>query len=329
MNSSSSNTSPYTQEPSFEQAINSNISQLWQFREEGHLTTKDKRRLYWCKMTEPTHTKALFVVNGRIESAWKYQELFHDLFYQGYDIYSFDHRGQGLSDRLVDDREIGHVEEFDDYIVDMAQVVDSFPLERYEQRFLLAHSMGGAIATRYLQTHPEHSFDAVALSAPMFGVNMSPMLRPIAIPVAQLMSMASPLPRYAPGQQGYYAKPFDINPLTQSKTRYHWFRDLYETMPELKLGGPSHRWVGQGLMAAKQCIQQTRQIKVPLLLLQASEESIVDNKDQIRFIKKLARTNKQCALKIVYGSKHELLFEQDTYRNDALDCILAFFNQNQ
>ncbi|MEZ9231107.1 alpha/beta fold hydrolase [Vibrio amylolyticus] len=329
MNSSSSNTSPYTQEPSFEQAIHSNIFQHWQSREEGYLLAKDKRRLYWCKMTKPEHTKAIVLVNGRIESAWKYQELFYDLFHQGYDIYSFDHRGQGMSERLANDHEIGHVEEFDDYIVDMAQLITSFSLEHYEQRYLLAHSMGGAITTRYLQTNPNQSFDAVALSAPMFGINMSPVLRPIALPFAQIMSMVTALPQYAPGQQGYYAKPFDINPLTKSKARYHWFRNLYNTMPELKLGGPSHRWVGQGLMAAKQCIQQTRQIGIPLLLLQAGNETIVDNRAQIRFIKKLARTNKQCALKIVYGSKHELLFEQDAYRNDALDCILQFFSQSQ
>ncbi|MCK6265736.1 alpha/beta fold hydrolase [Vibrio sp. ZSDE26] len=328
MNQSSSNNSSYTQESSFEQAINTNISQLWQFREEGYLTAKDKRQLYWCKITDPKHTKAIVVVNGRIESAWKYQELFHDLFYQGYDIYSFDHRGQGMSDRLIENKEMGYVEQFDDYIDDMALIVDSFSLDNYEKRFLLAHSMGGAIATRYIQTQSDHPFDAIALSAPMFGVNMSTLLRPIAIPFAQVMSMASAQPRYAPGQQGYYPKPFDVNPLTQSKSRYHWFRDLYEDKPELKLGGPSHHWVGQGLMAAKQCIQQTRQIKLPLLLLQAGEESIVDNNAQIRFIKKLARSNKQCALKIVYGSKHELLFEQDCHRNSALDATLEFFSQH-
>ncbi|MGF1698611.1 alpha/beta fold hydrolase [Vibrio lamellibrachiae] len=327
MNQSSSNNSSYTQESSFEQAINSNISQLWQFRSEGYLTSRDKRQLYWCKITDPKHTKAIVVVNGRIESAWKYQELFHDLFYQGYDIYSFDHRGQGMSERLTDDPELGYVDEFDDYLTDMQQVLDSFSLEHYEKRYLLAHSMGGAIATRYLQTNPEHYFDAAALSAPMFGIAMPRLLRTVAIPVTQVMSMVTALPQYAPGQQSYFAKPFEINQLTQSKPRYHWFRDLYESKSQLKLGGPSHRWVWQGLVATKQCIQQTRRIEIPLLVMQASEDSIVDNKDQVRFIKKLAKTNSQCALKIVHGSKHELLFEQDTYRNDALDCTLSFFSQ--
>ncbi|MGC9400856.1 alpha/beta fold hydrolase [Vibrio genomosp. F10 str. 9ZC157] len=328
MNQSSSIHSSYTQESCFEQAISSNISQLWQLRTEGYLTTKDRKKLYWCKVTDPKHTKAIVIVNGRVESAWKYQELFHDLFHQGYDIYSFDHRGQGMSDRLIDDTEMGYIEEFDDYINDMVQLVTSFSLEHYEKRYLLAHSMGGAVATRYLQTNPNHPFDAVSLSAPMFGIAMSRLNRSIALPMTQLMSMMTTSPRYAPDQKGYYAKPFEVNPLTQSSIRYDWFRQLYEDKPQLKLGGPTHRWVWQGLMATKQCVQQTRRIEVPLLLMQASEDVIVDNRDQIRFIKKLAKTNNQCALKIVYGSRHELLFEKDDYRNNALDCTLQFFAQH-
>lgn len=80
-------------------------------------------------------------------------------------------------------------------------------------------------------------------------------------------------------------------------------------------------------MAARKCHLMTRQIKVPLLLLQASSDQIVSNQDQLKFIKKLAKTNYQCALKIIYSSRHEVLFEKDEYRDQALDATLSFFNQ--
>lgn len=57
-------------------------------------------------------------------------------------------------------------------MTDLKALVEHFDLGHYQERFLLAHSMGGAIATRYIQTTPAHPFSALALSAPMFGVNM-------------------------------------------------------------------------------------------------------------------------------------------------------------
>ncbi|WP_047048888.1 alpha/beta fold hydrolase [Vibrio mexicanus] len=333
MDVASTNISPYTQESQFEQAINTDISDLWKTREEGYLRTFDKRKLFWCKLTHPSHSKAIVVVNGRIESAWKYQELFYDLFSQGYDVYSYDHRGQGLSDRLIDDPQMGYVEEFDDYIKDLDNVIKHFSLGQYDQRYLLAHSMGGTIATRYLQTqyHDDANaqFNAVALSAPMFGVNMPSYLRPIALPYAQLITGLKGQPVYAPGHKEYYPKPFDVNPLSQSHIRYHWFRDLYETMPQLKLGGPTTRWVWQGLMACKQSLQQTRQISIPMLIMQAGEESIVSNPHQDRLFSKLSRTNKAAEMLVIQGSKHELLFEQDEYRNQAMNGIVDFFKAHQ
>lgn len=316
--------SSYTQENLFEQAIAGPIAALWQQRQEGYLKSSDKTKLYWCKLTDPKHSKAVLLVNGRIESSWKYQELLFDFYRQGYDVYSYDHRGQGLSDRLVQDSDIGHVYEFDDYVRDLASVVQHFALEGYQQRHLVSHSMGGAIATRYLQTYPHHPFDKLVLSAPMFGINLPWYLSPVAIAVSQILTAVYPTPTYAPGHQPYYAKPFEDNPLSQSKARYHWFRQLYTDKPELQVGGPSTRWVWQGLMATKQCLQMTRQLKIPVLLLQAGNDRIVSNQAQNQFYKKLCKTNKNSQMITIDGAQHELLFEQDQYRNQALDALFRF-----
>lgn len=317
----------YSQETHFPQVMSQTVTPWWQqSRHQAYYPAWDNTQLYWCAMTSPQHTKAIVVVNGRLESVWKYQELFYDLFQQGYDVYSFDHRGQGLSDRLLKDKEIGHVDTFDDYVRDLAALVSHFQLQRYAQRYLLAHSMGGAIATRYLQTHADHAFDAVVLSAPMFGIQMPWQLRAIAEPLSRMLTYRYRTPHYAPGYGPYYAKPFAINPLTHSEVRYRWFRELYEQKPALKLGGPSTRWVWQGLKATRQCLQDTRQLTIPTLLLQAECDTIVSNASQTRFITQLAQTNTNSRIQLIHGAKHELLFESDCYRNQALDALFAHFN---
>ena len=315
----------FTQEPQFEEAIKHPISAFWQQRNEGYVTSSSKKKLYWSSFTSPQHSKAIVISNGRIECCEKYQELFYDLYHQGYDIYSFDHQGQGRSQRSVQDSDIGHIHEFDDYIRDMREILQHFPLDKYEQRYLLAHSMGSTIATRYLQTTPDHRFEKVVLCAPMFGVNTDWYLKPIAMFIAQLLTGLYAKPTYAPGHKAYYAKPFENNLLSQSKVRYQWFRKLYDDNPEIQVGGPSTRWVWQGLMAAKQAIQQTRQIKIPLLLIQAGNEQIVCNQAQQGFINKLRKTNTDSEMISIQGSRHEVLFEIDQYRNQTLDSIVAFF----
>ncbi|MES7605123.1 alpha/beta hydrolase, partial [Cutibacterium acnes] len=90
--------------------------------------------------------------------------------------------------------------------------------------------------------------------------------------------------------------------------------------------GPSTRWVWQGLMAAKQCFLLTRQVKVPVLLIQAGNDRIVSNLAQKRFIDKLRKTNPHAELLSIEGAQHEILFETDQYRNQALDAIFRFMN---
>ncbi|MDC0611229.1 alpha/beta fold hydrolase [Vibrio sp.] len=318
----------YTQEYSFKQAINDQIHDFWQKKESGTLRTKDKKHLYWCKFTDPRHSKSLLVLNGRIESCIKYQELFYELYQQGYNIYSYDHRGQGLSDRLTDNPQIGYVEWFDDYVDDLDAVIHHFDLAENSNTSILAHSMGCAVALRYLQTH-SCIFKSAVLASPMLGFNVPPHLRLFALPYTQLKATLPAKPQYVTGYGDYFYKPFENNPLTHSEIRYRWYRELYEANEELKLGGPSYRWVWQSMMAVKQCYLMSRHITLPILMLQATQDGIVNNAAQNRFFQKLKKTNKQAQFKAIEGARHELFYEIDTYRDKALQVTLSFLKQYQ
>lgn len=314
----------FSQEAQFSTTFKRKIAPFWQQRQDGFIEGQEQQPLYWVAMTRPQHTKAIVVVNGRIESVWKYQELFYDLFQQGYDVYSYDHRGQGLSARLCPDPHMGYVEHFEHYIQDLDTLVKHWPLKGYQSCHILAHSMGGAIATRYLQSHSDSPFHSMAVSSPMFGVCMPWYFRPIAHPLSQLLA-ACPTPHYAPGHRSYYAKPFLNNRLTQSEMRYQWFRDLYESMPELKLGGPSSHWVAKSLRAAQRCIDDAKRLRLPTLILQAELDKIVANPSQQRFAE---QAGEQVELQIIENARHEILFEIDPVRDQALQALLQHFKKH-
>lgn len=320
--------SSYTQEADFLHTMTAEIAPFWQQRKSGQQVTEQGARLYWCSLTAPEHNKALVILNGRVESVVKYQELFYDFFRQGYDIYSYDHRGQGLSERSCTQSDIGHIEHFNDYVTDLQHMVEFFALHKYEKRYMLAHSMGGAIGLRYLQQYPAHAFDAIAASAPMLGLPVPAHLRPVAIPYTYWLSKKNLRPGYAPGHGPYLAKPFADNSLSHSQVRYQWFRQLYEDNSQLKTGGPSNRWVWQSLSALRHLYRDATKLTVPLLILQAGSDQIVDNRAQMRFIRKLNKSQPLARLVTITGAKHELLFETDKFRNPALEQICDFFAQN-
>ncbi|CAM2880175.1 alpha/beta fold hydrolase [Vibrio rarus] len=316
-----------TQEHDYQHQMKYPIASFWSNRQQGFIHGKDNKKLSWISLTSPAHNKAILMVNGRTESAERYQELFFDLFRQGFDIYSYDHRGQGRSERLLDDPHMGHVEDFQDYVDDLHSLVEHFNFNRYSRRFILAHSMGGAISTRYIQSHPTHPFHAIALSAPMFGINMPSPLRAIAKPLCKTLMRWKKHPHYAIGQSSYQRTPFIDNNLSHSELRFEWSANLFDDNKDIQMGGPSTQWVWQAILGCEQCVKEATQINIPLLLLQATQDTIVDNNAQNHFIAQLSHTRQDAILLPIADARHEVLVEKDPARNQALDAIFGFFAQ--
>ncbi|SMY17523.1 alpha/beta fold hydrolase [Photobacterium aquimaris] len=315
-------TLPFSQEASFNTMMAGPISALWQQRHQSTLQGANYCQLSWVSLTPGCSDKVIVIVNGRIESYYKYQELFFDLINQGYHIYALDHRGQGMSQRLIADAEMGYVDQFDDYVTDLYRFITDIVMPQgYQHHYLLGHSMGGAISSLLLARYPT-IFDRAVLSAPMHGIHLKPSLRFIAEPLARLNDHLHRQPTYAPGQRCYYPKPFVNNPLTHSEIRFQWFKDLYQQYPQIRLGGASNRWVWQSIAAARACIDEASNITTPTLVLQGSADHIVDNQAHARFCQQIPTKSR---LVTITDARHELLFESDQYRNIALTEICNHF----
>ena len=62
---------------------------------------------------------------GRTEYVEKYGRVAADLAQGGYDTLTIDWRGQGLADRMLGDKRIGHVLVFEDYQKDVAALMQA------------------------------------------------------------------------------------------------------------------------------------------------------------------------------------------------------------
>lgn len=92
----------------------------------------------------------IFVFPGRNEYIEKYGRTCKKIQSIGYSSIVIDWRGQGLSERLVKNKLIGHVNLFQDYQKDVNALVLFATNKRFPKPwFLLAHSMGGEKKPRF------------------------------------------------------------------------------------------------------------------------------------------------------------------------------------
>lgn len=275
---------------------------------------------------------AIVISQGRNESTLKYKELVFELNQQGYDIFLIDHRGQGLSSRLGGDAHRGHVQEFQDYVVDLTTFVETLQLDtKYHSRFLLSHSMGGTISALYLQQQA-HPFQASAFFSPMFSINLGALPAFLAKLISYISDLIcawfSDLACYAPGSGPYFSNPFEGNSLTSSEKRYRSALSTFEINTKTQLGGPSMRWVNESLYASEKAITDAAQIDIPMIVIQAGADSIVTAEGQQAFFANNTRCQHNQFITIA-NAQHELLLEQDKYRIPAITAVLDFFKQSQ
>ena len=323
------------QDPQTVKKINAN----WESRQEGSFLGVDDLKIKYVAILKDDERGAVVISNGRTESYIKYKELAYDLGQQGYSVYIHDHRGQGFSGRMTENRQMGHVWDFDDYVSDLKTFYEEVVSKNeHSKKFLLAHSMGGGIAALYIEKYPS-DFDAAALSSPM--LEQSTAIFHSDEIVCGAMKVTSRIrdffiwlfgiePRYVVGGKDYNNTPFKDNKLTHSEIRYERFRNIYEVNEEVKMGGPTSHWVAYACDAAKDARENAAKVTIPVLVLQAGEDTAVTPEGQNEFCEnlKLGGQN-ECdggSPFVIEGAYHELFIEKDEYRIPALSKILDFFS---
>lgn len=322
-----------TTTPPLSITIESNVINFWKQGVFHYFSGLNGLKIQYAYFFNKLTSPSIVVSSGRCESYLKYQETLYELSQRGYNVFILDHRGQGLSDRLLPNLEKGYVKHFDDYAHDLYQFITTvvLPITKNRLPYILAHSMGGAITIRTLQLYPR-VIERAALLSPMIAINTGGVPKALTSQIVTLGRNINQIftkqPWYFLGQSNYQAKGFQNNPLSHSQKRYQKFIDLYNKHPTIQLGGVTFHWLYQALQAEKNIFLDLNKIKTPLCVLQASDDSIVDNKVQDLFCNKLHQLSPSlCPEKIINieGAYHELLFEKDNIRTAAIEQVIQFF----
>ncbi len=268
----------------------------------------------------------VFLFPGRCEYVEKYGRTAMELAQAGFASVAIDWRGQGMSDRLLGNPDIGHVGRFTDYQNDARAVVELAHLHQLPQPwFLIAHSMGGAIGLRSLiEGLP---FRAAAFSAPMWGILIAPNLRHVARTLPVVARAVGFGGRQAPTTNGpdfFLTTPFEGNFLTTDREMWEHMKRQAAAHPRFRLGGPSLTWLAEAL-AEMRALHRLPKPDVPAHASVGSLEKIVD----AAAVERLADAWASCGFAFHADAEHELLMERAEVRKAFLANALDMFESTR
>lgn len=255
----------------------------------------------------------VLLLHGRREFCEKHFETVADLQDRGFAVATLDWRGQGLSVRPLLDRQRGYIDTFDTYIKDLHYFFDHTRQHLPKPYRLLAHSMGGHIALRFLADRVPEVAGSV-LVAPMTGIALGALPEGLARAIVGTACRLGFGDAYAPLQGPYTEserhKEADL--LSSDPDRLEDEILACRQTPGLALGGVTYGW----LRAAFQSITRLRRpgygtrIITPVLAVLGGADRVVQNKDTRRLMARLPRGR----VVEIPNARHEILKESDPLR---------------
>lgn len=279
------------------------------------------RTSFWAA-NDPVGT--VFVFPGRADYIEKYGGLANFCLSNNLNVIAIDWRGQGLSERLLDDKNIGHIEDFKNYQNDVEVIINEAKDAGLVKPWIIfAHSMGGLIGLRTLHDNPV--FKKVVFTSPMWGIQMPPILKSGASIIMSLISLIGKMETYAPTtspETRILNEEYEFNKLTSDIRNFKLLRQQLIQHPDLQIGGPSSAWVSAALDEIEFQIGKEPPI-TPALCFLGEKEEIIDN----LAVREFCKNWDSCDLISIPDAKHDLLMEKKMILHSLFEKLEKFIKK--
>lgn len=298
-------------------AIEQRLEELTAEFEQHRLVVNRDISLRQCRWRPARVRARVLLLTGRGGFLEKYYPVVIKLLERGLETISFDWRGQGLSTRPLDNPQIGHVNDFSDYLFDLECVTAAFfdSPPAWNDCYLLAHSMGAHVALRWLaEKHPgERLFRHAWLTAPLVGVNTRPYPLPLARLIVGMAILLGGREKYVPGGKGFNADRYrqeGLADLCSDPQQVAYEVACLQAEPALQLGSPSYGWLQAAFRSIQALLRPAylERISQPVTQFLAEQESVVD----VAACQRLQLRLPDCRTVRVPAARHDLLVEAES-----------------
>ena len=278
------------------------------------------RRMDWPAAARRKRRGSLLFVNGRGDFIEKYLETCAHFQALGWDVTTFDWRGQGGSRGPGEEKTW---KGFDILVDDLEALIADWRASRPGPYVVLGHSMGGHLLLRTIIDR-KPALDAVVLTAPMLQVNSAPIPIRIAPDIADTMywlgfgrtpMWKTPPSMLAPGGRRN-------RNLTGSRERYEDELYWWGVEPGFNLGPPSFGWMRAAFRSRAATFTPAKlgAVDLPMLIIGAEKDRLVS----AAAIREAAALLPNAQLEMMPDARHEILRDDDAVRDRALAKIDAF-----
>ncbi len=281
------------------------------------------RRIDWPGAAGQRRGSILFLP-GRGDFYEKYLETLEEWHRAGWRVTAADWRGQGDSGRLGGHPHTGHVEDFGQWVGDLAVLWAQWKADTPGPHVIIAHSMGGHLVLRALIERAVDP-DAAVLDAPMLRMAGPP------LPLAMLQAIASMMTKMGdPRRQAWKGseKPGEDVAgrqalLTHDADRYAdelWWRTK---RPQVQMGPASWRWVERAYASTRliEAPGALEGVTTPVLMVSTRCDKLVRHAAVLRAARRLPQGE---VLEFGAEARHEILREVGPVRRRAMEGIARF-----
>ena len=286
----------------------------------------EKKPLYCISYRAENPVGTVLIVHGFTENALKYAELIWSLLHNRYSVLVYDQRGHGRTWRsdALPDISVTHVDHFSDYVEDLQVVYDTYRDTLPAPWYIFAHSMGGAVASLFLEKGHHHIAGAV-FSSPMIAPYI-PFPAPLASALAAAACAAGRGKRW-PFFMKPYSGPEDFaSSCATDPDRFAWYDAIKASRPEFRNSVPSYRWSYEAFKVTDKILAAgaPESISCPVILFSAETDFSVQRKPQQDFVSRL----KNGRFISVSGARHEIYRSVNEVLFPWWRQVIIFLNEN-
>lgn len=268
-------------------------------------------------------------------------------------FFVIDHRGNGFSQRFIDDLKVVHLDRFQSMVDDYTQFIQEIVIPYLNQKKIqakplsLSHSMGSAVNAIALEQEPwlQQFYRSAIFYSPMFKINF---LFRLSIPwegkrhsllsldlnlfdQKPLSWLISELKDWAPRANilGQGAVPVEFDPNNRvTSSEGHWLlrqRLENEFGEALVVEHVTNGWMGEAIQAAAQARDSGKSIRLPCLVIGAENDDLVLSSGLKEFVAHSPRAQ----LRMISHSKHAIHLENRPARRSLMRFIETMAHQEK